>query len=111
MADTAPDIITALLHYKAQLEPHYKALWAMTPQERVVAMRRGELNMLQLYEWAFPRPTRGTAAGRRVRVHRDHDARGRRPRRALTHTTACGGARARRRLALTAPAHPAGPLP
>ena len=48
MADTAPDIITALLHYKAQLEPHYKALWAMTAQERVVAMRRGELNMLQL---------------------------------------------------------------
>jgi len=56
MADTAPDIITALLHYKAQLEPHYKALWAMTAQERVVAMRRGELNMLQLYEWASRAP-------------------------------------------------------
>ena len=56
MADMAPDIVTALLHYKAQLEPHYKALWAMTPQERVVAMRRGELDMLQLYEWACRAP-------------------------------------------------------
>lgn len=52
MSEIAPDILTALAHYKAQLEPYSKALWAMTPQERVAAMRRGELNMLQLYEWA-----------------------------------------------------------
>jgi hypothetical protein len=56
MPEMAPDIITALAHYKAQLEPHSKALWAMSPQERVVAMRRGELNSLQLYEWASRAP-------------------------------------------------------
>lgn len=56
MPETAPDILTALAHYKAQLEPYSKELWAMTPQERVVAMRRGELNMLQLYEWASKAP-------------------------------------------------------
>jgi hypothetical protein len=56
MPETAPDILTALTHYRAQLEPHYKALWAMSPQERVAAMRRGELNSLQLYEWARRAP-------------------------------------------------------
>lgn len=56
MAETAPDILTALVRYKAQLEPYSKTLWAMSPQERVAAMRRGELNMLQLYEWASRAP-------------------------------------------------------
>jgi hypothetical protein len=56
MPETAPDILTALAHYKAQLEPYSKALWAMTLQERIAAMRRSELNMLQLYEWASRAP-------------------------------------------------------
>jgi hypothetical protein len=31
-------------------------LWAMTAEERVVAMRRGELRLHQLCEWARRRP-------------------------------------------------------
>jgi hypothetical protein len=31
-------------------------LWALTAEERVVAMRRGELSLRQLCEWARRRP-------------------------------------------------------
>lgn len=31
-------------------------LWAMSAQERVTAMRRGELSLRQLCEWARRRP-------------------------------------------------------
>jgi len=33
-----------------------RAFWAMTPDERVAAMRRGELNLAQLAEWSRQAP-------------------------------------------------------
>ena len=35
-----------------RLEEQLRRLWAMSPSERVAAMRRGELNMRQCCAWA-----------------------------------------------------------
>jgi len=37
-------------------EAQSAALWRMTPDERVLAMRRGELSLAQLTEWSSARP-------------------------------------------------------
>ena len=55
-------------------------LWTLTAEERVAAMRRGELSLNQLCEWGASLPPRGAAPQRRVRVHRHDDAGSRRNR-------------------------------
>ena len=37
---------------RERLEEQLRRLWAMSPSERVAAMRRGELNMRQCCAWA-----------------------------------------------------------
>jgi hypothetical protein len=37
---------------RERLEEQLRQLWAMSPSERVAAMRRGELNMRQCCAWA-----------------------------------------------------------
>jgi hypothetical protein len=41
---------------RARLKEQLRRLWAMTPSERVAAMRRGELNMRQCCAWAARHP-------------------------------------------------------
>lgn len=41
---------------RARLEEQRRRMWAMTRSERVAAMRRGELNMLQCCAWAARYP-------------------------------------------------------
>ena len=41
---------------RERLEEQLRRLWAMSPSERVAAMRRGELNLLQCAAWAARYP-------------------------------------------------------
>ncbi len=41
---------------RARREGQLRELWAMTPEERIAAMRRGELNMRQCCAWAARHP-------------------------------------------------------
>ena len=45
-----------LAHATAQREARLAALWAMTPTERIAAMRRGDLTMEQCCAWAARYP-------------------------------------------------------
>ena len=47
----------------------------MSPAQRVAAMWRGDLTLFQLTRWSSRSSTRDPAARRRVRLHRDADAR------------------------------------
>jgi len=42
--------------YLAEREARLRALWRMTPTERVAAMRRGELTLEQCCAWAARHP-------------------------------------------------------
>ena len=55
-------------------------LWALSAEERVSAMRRGELSLHQPLRVGASAPRGGAAPRGRVRVHRADDARGRRGR-------------------------------
>jgi hypothetical protein len=57
-------------HERPDLSDGYRALWAMTRDERIAAMWRGELTTRQLCQWSS-RTARGPAPGRRVRMDRD----------------------------------------
>ncbi|HEX5308074.1 MAG TPA: hypothetical protein VFW38_03230 [Solirubrobacteraceae bacterium] len=41
---------------QARLREQFKAMWKMTPAQRLSAMRRGELTYRQLLEWAKRAP-------------------------------------------------------
>ena len=41
---------------RAPHEARLRALWTMTPAQRVAAMHRGELTQAQLFAWAGARP-------------------------------------------------------
>jgi hypothetical protein len=41
---------------RERLEEQLRRLWAMSPSERVAAMRRGELNMRQCCAWSSRHP-------------------------------------------------------
>jgi hypothetical protein len=50
------DLIQQLARRRADNAEHSHALWQMTVEQRVGAMRRGELTPSQLWEWAKQRP-------------------------------------------------------
>jgi hypothetical protein len=54
--DMAHYMIKSLLDSHAERKERSDELWRMSPDERVAAMRRGELAGWQLYEWAARRP-------------------------------------------------------
>lgn len=56
MQDFSEDLIRTLTTRSADCVERSKALWQMTAQQRVSAMRRGELSWSQLWEWAKQRP-------------------------------------------------------
>jgi hypothetical protein len=54
----SPDTFNELLfRLGAERETRLQALWRMTPNERIAAMRRGDLSMEQCCAWAarYPR--------------------------------------------------------
>lgn len=51
-----PTIIDTFRAVQAKRKERSDELWRMSPEERVAAMRRGELARWQLYEWAARRP-------------------------------------------------------
>lgn len=57
MQDLSEEVIHELAKQRANRAESSKALWRMTPQQRVSAMRRGELTAAQLWEWAKRRPS------------------------------------------------------
>lgn len=56
MQDFSSNLIKELATRRASRVERSKTLWQMTAQQRVSAMRRGELSMSQLWEWAKRRP-------------------------------------------------------
>jgi hypothetical protein len=50
--DAAEQMMRNLSALNASRAERRKQLWAMSPEQRVAAMRRGELTWWQLYEWA-----------------------------------------------------------
>lgn len=56
MQDFSEDLIQTLTRRSADRAERSKTLWQMTAQQRVSAMRRGELSWSQLWEWAKQRP-------------------------------------------------------
>lgn len=52
MSDMREDMLQSLARQRATKQERSQALWKMTADERVTAMRRGELTWGQLYEWA-----------------------------------------------------------
>lgn len=56
MQDFGEDLIQTLTRRSADRAERSKTLWQMTAQQRVSAMRRGELSWSQLWEWAKQRP-------------------------------------------------------
>ena len=54
--DAAWEMLKQHDEQQARLVEHFKVLWSMTAEQRVSAMRRGELNFRQLLEWARRAP-------------------------------------------------------
>jgi hypothetical protein len=52
MSDMREDLMESLIRQRASRKARSQALWKMSTQERVSAMRRGELTWGQLFEWA-----------------------------------------------------------
>lgn len=52
MTNTADKLNRAFHQERASRQKQLKTLWAMTAEERISAMRRGELSYWQLYNWA-----------------------------------------------------------
>ncbi len=52
MSDMREDMLQSLAKQRATKQERSQALWKMSSDERVTAMRRGELTWGQLYEWA-----------------------------------------------------------
>jgi hypothetical protein len=52
MSDMREDMLKRLAKQRASKQEGSNALWKMSAEERVAAMRRGELSWNQLYEWA-----------------------------------------------------------
>jgi hypothetical protein len=50
------DTIAGFLPRDLDWEADQQRLWAMTPSERIAAMRAGELSYAQLCEWSARRP-------------------------------------------------------
>jgi hypothetical protein len=51
------EILTDLLvRLRVEREARLEALWRMTPNERIAAMRRGDLSMEQCCAWAARHP-------------------------------------------------------
>lgn len=57
MRDLSEQTMRALAKQRADRAERTEALWALTAQQRVSAMRRGELTWGQLLEWAKRRPS------------------------------------------------------
>lgn len=56
MQDLSSHLMQALAKQRAQRAKHSKTLWELTAQQRVSAMRCGQLTEGQLLEWAKQRP-------------------------------------------------------
>ncbi|HEY5287953.1 MAG TPA: hypothetical protein VIJ50_12690 [Solirubrobacteraceae bacterium] len=52
MSDMREDMLQSLARQRASKQEGSNALWKMSAEERLAAMRRGELTWNQLYEWA-----------------------------------------------------------
>ena len=52
MSDMREDMLQSLAKQRVTKAERSQALWKMSADERVSAMRRGELSWGQLYEWA-----------------------------------------------------------
>ena len=52
MQDMSQALMDSLARQRESRREASKALWAMSADQRVAAMRRGELTRNQLYEWA-----------------------------------------------------------
>jgi hypothetical protein len=52
MSDMSQELMQSLARQRASRKERSEALWKMSADERVAAMRRGELTWGQLYEWA-----------------------------------------------------------
>jgi hypothetical protein len=53
----SPETLNELLcRLTAEREARLEALWRMTPNERIAAMRRGDLSMQQCCAWAARSP-------------------------------------------------------
>ena len=70
------DLLRTPRPHRRRRDARLEALWRMTPDERVTAMRRGNLTLEQCCAWAAPLPRPGAAPARRVRVHRRLHTRG-----------------------------------
>jgi hypothetical protein len=66
MSDMREDMLQSLAKQRATKQERSQALWKMSADERVAAMRRGELTWGQLCEWAI-KARHETAAGKRSR--------------------------------------------
>jgi hypothetical protein len=56
MENTAEQMMRELAAHKASRAEGSRALWRMSPAQRVAAMKNGELSVSQLYEWAKRAP-------------------------------------------------------
>jgi hypothetical protein len=56
MENMAEQMMRELAAYKASRAEGSRALWRMSPAQRVAAMRNSELSLNQLYEWAKRAP-------------------------------------------------------
>lgn len=56
MQDFSKQLMQELATRRAENAERFRTLWQMTAQQRVSAMRRGELSWSQLWEWAKQRP-------------------------------------------------------
>ena len=56
MQDAADQIMRDLLADKARKREQAERLWAMTREQRIDAMRRGQLTFWQLHHWARRAP-------------------------------------------------------
>lgn len=56
MQDTGHDMIQTLLKQRAECEARLQKLWQGSARQRVSAMRRGRLSLIELCAWAARRP-------------------------------------------------------
>lgn len=54
--DAAEQMMRKLLADKARKHEQAKRLWAMSPEQRIDAMRRGKLTFWQLHHWTKEAP-------------------------------------------------------
>ena len=63
MSDMREDMLKRLTKQRASKLERSNALWKMSADERVAAMRRDELTWGQLYEWASCKTRAGCSCG------------------------------------------------